>query len=296
MNQLRTIGLDEDLDEVDVELAHTEAATASDLLTATLTPAFTQLREDLVALRSQEVDHHDAVRNAAARAFPIDDELNGITDQVKVRTLALARNDYQDQRYRQYFGDQSPSELKRHVLGEQLEVMRTWVAMLDAHGDPELAEISQRLAPIVERADAVVNAQAVAQQHLDAFEVGARKAFIDQVNGQRKLAFGRLGEIIHATPERRLTSSYTERFFLQNTSARMTSVAALQHQVKVQKAKLARLEKRLEEMMSKQAQAKLAQQEAALEARRRKVAEAEKRAAAATAELESLKAQLEATR
>ncbi|AKT37384.1 hypothetical protein [Chondromyces crocatus] len=292
MNQLKTIGLDEELDEIDGQLAQTEISTAADPLTLHLTAAFTQLRQDLLQVRAQEVSRHDAVKAADARAYPVDDELNAISDEVKVAVLALAENNYQHPLYRQFYSGQSPSALKRPVLGEQLETMRTWVALLADQGSAVLAEIGVRLAPIIQRADEVVDAQTVAQQRLDVFERGARKAFVDRVNGQRKLAFGRIGEIIHATPGRKLTSSYAERFFQHGPSARTPTIAGMERLVARQKAKLDRLEARLAEMKSKQDQQRQAQQEAQLEERRLKVVEAEKRAAAAMAELEALKEQI----
>ncbi|HSN99423.1 MAG TPA: hypothetical protein VLS89_14100 [Candidatus Nanopelagicales bacterium] len=292
MENIRTIAFDEGLDDVDEELAQTEINAAADPLTVQIATPFTQLRQDLISVRAEEVQHIDAFKAANARANVVDDQLDLIVEEVKTAVLAEVGTRYDDPRYTSFFDNQSPSEVKRPRLGDQLATMRAWVGPLQASTNTTLQDIGQRLAHIIQEADEVVKAQALAQQAMDAFEMGPRKAFIDRVNGQRKLAAGKIGEIIHAHPERKLPSNYVDRFFLQGAASRTPTIAELERSIARQKARLTRQEALLEELKAKRTRAEQARQQAELEARKQKLADAEKRATEAAAELAALKAKL----
>ena len=52
--------------------------------------------------------------------------------------------------YTRYFGDASPSVLKKPVLGHQLAVMASWVPSLVASSEPVLAGLGKELSALVE--------------------------------------------------------------------------------------------------------------------------------------------------
>ncbi len=292
MSNPRTIEQDEPLDVVDDELRETQLQTAASPLTAALSAPFAEARQDLVTVRAQEVQLEDDLRAAEARGLFVDDELNAIVDETKVAVLAHVENDHSAPLHRQLFGGQAPSELKRPLLGEQLATQRVWVAPLLESTNPTLQAIGQRLEGVVERADEVLSAQAVARQRLDQFRLGARKAFIDRCNALRKLTYGQLGEIAHSHPELKLSASFPARFFLHGPTHRTPRIPDLKRSIDRLKKEVTRKEEQLAELEAKQARADQARAEAALEERRQKLAAAEQKAAEAAAELAALQAAL----
>lgn len=292
MTTLRTLEQDEPLDVVDDELRETQLQTAASPLTAALSAPFVEARQDLVTVRAQEVQLEDDLRSAEARAHFVDDELNAIADETKVAVLAAVDNNHEAPLHRQLFAGQTPSELKRPILGEQLATQRVWVAPLLESTNPTLHAIGQRLEDVVERADEVLGAQAVARQRLDQFRLGARKTFIEHCNALRKLTHGQLGEIAHSHPELKLSASFPARFFLHAHASRMPTITEVRRGVEHLRKQLARKEAQLAELESKQARADQARAEAALEERRQKLAAAEQKAAEAAAELAALQAEL----
>lgn len=290
--QLRTIEPEEPLDDVDDELRETQLHTGASPLTAALAPPFAAHRQELIAVRAEEVQLDDGLKSAEVLALFADDDLNALADETKVAVLAEVKNDYQSPLYRRLFAGQSPSELKRPVLGEQLATMRAWIAPLCASANPTLSSIGERLEQVVARADEAVSAQALAQQRMDQFRAGPRKEFIDRCNALRKLTLGKLAEIAHTHPELRLPSTWPERFFLHDSSSRARTIPEVKRSIERLQKQLARQEAILAELEAKQVRAERARQEAQLEERRHKLAAAEKKAAEAAAELAALQVEI----
>jgi hypothetical protein len=292
MTSPRTLDPDEPLDDVDKELAHTQLFLLASPLTQPLAQSITALRAELPSVRVQQTDHSDAVQQQEASAVFIDDDCNSLVDEAKVLVLAEAKGNYQAPLYKQLFEGQSPTELKRPILGDQLTRMRTWPAILTSTPSPALQELGARTGEAVGRGNAANDAMAGAQSRLDAFWSGPRAAYVERVNAARKLTFGKLAEIEHSQPKGKLPSGFAERFFLHDTGGRAPRIADVERTIARLQKKLARHESALAEMKQKQASAEKTRQDEALAEKQDKLAAAQKKVDDAARELAVLEAEV----
>lgn len=286
---MRTLEVDESFEEVDGELGHTEVVAKAYTITANLAPPFVALRVDVRTRKAEEAVLLDNILSARALALSADDDLNELVDATKTALLATSGGNYQAPLYKQLFAGQSPSELKRPLLGAQLATMRLWVGPLNAAGVPELSALATRLTAAISKADDAETKMALAQQALDTFKAGPRTACINDCNALRKLTYGKLGELTHAHAH--LPKDFSDRFFLAHGGSRMPTIAELEHQIERSRAKLTRLESQLENAKEKAAQQLRDKQEAELAERKARLDAAQKRAAEAAAELAKLEAE-----
>jgi hypothetical protein len=292
MREPRKLEIDEQFSEIDDDLRHTEKTATAYTITAALAIPFAPLRANLRKHQEEEGTLTDNILLARALAFSADDDLNRLVDDTKNAVLAMTGNDYQAPFYKQLFGGQSPSELKRPLLGSQLATMRTWVGPLGATGNVDLYAIATRLVAAIAKADDAETKMALAQQAMDNFVAGPRTTFVNECNALRKLTYGKLGEIIHNNPE--LPSDFSDRFFMTNGGSRAPSISELSASVERLRAKLKRQEAQLEAMKEKAALQLKARQEAELAERKARLDAAQKRAAEAAEEVAKLQAEMEA--
>ena len=289
---MRTLEVDESLDDVDTELQHTEVFTKAYTITADLAAPFMALRAEVRARQAEEAVLMDNILAGRAMALSADDALNHIVDATKNAVLASSNNDYQAPLYKQLFAGQSPSELKRPLLGTQLATMRNWVGPLGAAGNPELSSIANQLTLAIGKADDAETKMALAHQAMDVFKAGPRKACIEACNALRSLTQGKIGELAHAHPE--LPRDFADRFFMTHGGSRSPSIFELEQAVERAHAKLNRLQAQLETAKEKAAQQIRERQEAELAERKARLDAAQKRAAEAAAEVAKLEAELQA--
>lgn len=288
----RTIDPDEPFDDIDKDLAHLQLFLLASPLTQPLAPPVTALRAELPTVRAQQTEHSDAVQQQEASAVVIDDDCNGLVDETKVLVIAEAKGNYQAPLYQQLFEGQSPTQLKRPILGDQLTRMRTWPAILASTTSPALQDLGARTAEAVARGNAANDAMASAQSKLDAFALGPRTAFVDRVNAARKLTYGKLAEIEHSQPKGKLPPGFAERFFLHDTSSRAASTTDVERTIERLQKKLTRHQGVLAELKQKQASAQKTKQDAAIADKQAKLAAAQKKAADAAKELAALEADI----
>lgn len=287
---MRTLEVDESFDDVDGELGHTEVFAKAYTITADLALPLAALRVDVRARKLEEAVLLDNILAARALALSADDELNELVDVTKAALLATSGGNYQAPLYKQLFAGQSPSELKRPLLGTQLATMRSWVGPLNAAGVPELSAIATRLTGAITKADDAETKIALAQQALDAFKAGPRTSCINDCNALRKLTYGKLGELTHAHAN--LPRDFPDRFFIAHGGSRMPTIIELEQQVERVRAKLTRLETQLQTAKEKAAQQLRDKQDAELAERKARLDAAQKRAAEAAADLAKLEAEL----
>ena len=257
-------------------------ARASDRRAARRSPRHTRL----------QAQHTDAVQAQEAHALFIDDEGNAIVDEVKIAVLAEIKGDYQAPLYKQLFIDKSPTQLKKPILGDQLDQMRTWPAILASTSSPALHALGLRTAKFVALGDAANASLASAQTKLDAFLSGPRAAYVDKVNAARKLTCGKLAEVAHSQPPSTLPAGFAERFFLHDTSGRAALTADVERTVARLQKKLARHQGVLAELNQKQASAQKSKQDAVLAEKQKNLALAKKKVDDAASELAALEAEL----
>ncbi|TKC94155.1 hypothetical protein [Polyangium fumosum] len=295
MAEPRTIAIDESFEDIDDELRHTETNLQAYPDTAPLADPFAALRAALRQRKAEEDALRDQIARAKALVVAADDGLNLLVDETKKAVLAAFGQDYSAPLYRQLFAGQSPSELKRPLLGAQLETMRAWVGPLGAAGVPALATLASKLAPAISRADEAITKTSVAEQQMDVFVAGARTALVNDINALRKLTGGKIGELVHGSLEGRVPSDFADRFFLSSGGSRTPTITELSQSITRLEAKLERQKALLEAMKEKEAKRLLAKQEAELADKQANLAAAERRAAEAAQEIARIKAEMGAS-
>ncbi|MDC3960249.1 hypothetical protein [Polyangium jinanense] len=290
-----TIAIDEPFDDVDEELRHTELTAKAYPETAPLAEPFAVLRAELRKRKAEEDALLDAIAFAKALMVAADDVLNVLVDETKKAVLAAYNQDFKAPLYRQLFEGQSPSDLKRPILGAQLETMRAWVGPLGAANVPTLGAIAQKLSHAIVKADDAVTKTSLAEQAMDTFVAGPRTELINGVNALRKLTAGQIGELVHASLEGKVPRDFVDRFFLSSGGSRTPTLAELSQSITRLEAKLERQKALLASMKEKEAKLRKAKQEAELTEKQAKLAAAEKRAAEAAQEIARLKAEMGST-
>ncbi len=294
MPDIRDIDANDSLADVDKEMGHTETCLQAGAVTAELAAPFTALRAKCVILTAQQKELQKSVILADARAITADHTLDLLSEDTKIAVLAAYKNDYSAPLYRQLCAGERPSEFRRPVLGDQLAAMRDWPGPLAAAEVAALSALADQIRPAVVEADAITSEQALTTQALDTFDTGPLSDFVSECNAARKLVRGKLGELVHQRPDLRLPKDFQDRFFLFQGGAKAVKAEDLERAITRTRAKLAKLEARLQTLKEKQARAIREKQARALELRKAKLAAAEKRRAEAEAELAALTAEIEA--
>ncbi|MDC0742404.1 hypothetical protein [Polyangium mundeleinium] len=240
------------------EFFHTRGRLLSHPLTASLVPELDAFRPKLDASLMEELALSGERFAANAAVEFVDDDLDRLTDAIAALSLIESKNDRGALPYAHYFGSQRPSELKRPILGGQLDTMRHWPPSLQAASSQQLQTIGAALADLVERADQKTTTQAAVSQKIADFRtIGSRKQLVDEFNALRKSLHGKLGEIQHKTPE--LGTGWADSFFRQGSSAERLTVKELDRRIAAAEVELLAMKKQRDE--------KVAQEEAVARAR-----------------------------
>jgi hypothetical protein len=218
-----------------------------------------------------ELKHRLSILRAVALVASADDDLDTFVDKASNILLTLTGNDRGAPLYKQYFGDRRPSDLKRPVLGAQLETMRAWVPSLKAASQKQLAELGAELEPKIAAADNAKTSLATAQQESRVFRAtGERRALIDQLNALRKDTYGKLAGMPYKHPDENLPGSFADRFFKSVSPVNAKGLEELSSvdilaQIAEAEADLTSLRDRLKEAQDREAREAKAKEAAAAE-------------------------------
>ncbi|AUX37291.1 MULTISPECIES: hypothetical protein [Sorangium] len=262
-----------------------------------LAAPFQAQQERWMAVDRQEILLWMDILKATTQVSVADEALDALVDAIANTILAEAGNDRSAPLYTLYFGNQRPSDLKRPVLGGQLETMRAWLPSLTG-GSQALRALGEQLAAAIQKADAATAALAAAKQKNREFRtVGERKAFIDAQNALRKSTYGALSEMPHKHPDKRLPNTFADLFFKRlprrKTAAEEpepATAAELTAKIAEVEQQLAALKTRYTEVLA--AEEVSAREKAQREADAAALAEAEKAAEALAARVTALRAKL----
>ncbi|MDI1475704.1 hypothetical protein [Polyangium sp. y55x31] len=132
--------------------------------------------------------------------------------------LLYGNNDRTSAEFRSFFGSKQPHEIKRPILGEELETVRAWIPVLKSSSKPLLVELGARGEALVENADAAVGALGAAQQEFRSFRLtGGYSKLVDAVNTGRKTVHGELGKLRHQPEGKGLPADFADGFFRHET-------------------------------------------------------------------------------
>jgi hypothetical protein len=218
----------------------TRARLLNNELTKLLVAELEALRPSIDAAWAEELGLLAARYDAEAAVETIDLALDGIVDGVLATLLVDLRGDRNSPIYLHYFGTQRPSELKRPVLGGQVDAMRGWPSALAASDSPTLRQHGATLAGLLDQADAAMKASDAASQQLKDFRVvGARAKLVDRFNAVRKSLYGKLGEIQHNNPL--LGSGWAESFFRGGNGSQPVTLTEVERRIAAAEVELAAL-------------------------------------------------------
>lgn len=192
----------------------TLTALEADARTATEAQKFRAFGLTWSTVFNRELELSDEQVRAQALIWYSDTMLDGIVDELEATLLKLAGNDRSSALYQRYFGQKTPSQLTRPVLGDELETLRKFVPGLLASEETELKAVGAKLDAIVKRADEAVTKRDLADAAMADFRgVGDRKKLVDEFNALRVEVFGVLARMPHEHPEWQLPSDFARSFF-----------------------------------------------------------------------------------
>lgn len=279
------------------DLVHENAFTAAQTKAHPLTGGLSKEFDDLLAETTKTITRHVeltvAQAVAEAKVMRADEKLNGLVDELSLALREVTDNQRRSPLYQRFFGESRPSEVKRPILGPQLELMRDWLPTLKASPVPGLKALATPLEAAIKEADMAVEAQRKAERELADFaEIGECKALIDQVNAARKSTYGKLAELVHKKPEANLPSDFAEQFFLREARWSAPTAAELERGIARTEQLLTRLKQQKQDLKERQDLLLKRQREAEAEAVRTDLAASQKRAAEEQARAAALSARL----
>lgn len=163
------------------------------------------------------------------------------------------------------------SKFRRPVLAGQLLAQSAWGPALFKSNIPALVALAPEADPLVKTGETASKVRTDAQQANRQFrDVGARKQFIDKLNGARQGANGALTKAAHGDPT--LPNDYAERFWRSEPAAEdEETIDDVRADIVALKERVAEREKDLAKMESEAAAA--AQIEAERQAKEQSLAE-----------------------
>jgi len=245
----RTLPVSEPFDAVEGFLEHLSVHLRACVLTQALAAPINQLLDEAGKHRVTRGQLARIVFALEARRIFCDDELNRVLDEAKV-ALSADKSDAGVALYKDVFENKSPIDTRKYVLGPQLTTMTFWPGKMAGSPRPEVNDLGVQSKQVTDEATTLLNDIGTAETALSQFDTGPWATFIDACNAAVKRVFGQLSELEHAPPSQKgsLPGGFVDRFFLRDTSGRVTTQKALEDAVAQTKAKLARQEAQLKEM------------------------------------------------
>lgn len=228
---MRTLNYSMTLIELLQERAYTDAQLKAHPLTTQLASDYDALHAAWLKVMEQEIKLAEAVVTADAMIRFTDARLDQLLTAIVNSVLVVVGNDRSAPLYVRLLGNQRPSDAKRPVLGEQLELMRSWVGTLGECESPSLQRHASELATAIAHADRALADQQAADRALTAFsESGERKAFIDGFSALRQATHAKLQTLIDQDPT--LPEDFAEQFFPSSERTRTPTLAGVEANIR----------------------------------------------------------------
>lgn len=289
---LRTFDIDDPLETLRDEIVYTLGKCEGHKLAHAHVATSATSLEGWQLVFGKHLSLRDKLSRAESRVDGCDDELDTFVDDVAATLLLVNNGDRGSAEFRQYMGDKPPSEIKRPILGQELETVRGWIAPLLASSHALLQTLGARGQGLVAQADAAIAALTAARQEHRAFRLtGEHSQFIDNLNAARKTIYGELNKLPHLPEGKGLPGDFADRFFRHETRRnKKLSVESVSKQITALEGQLDKLRATLAELEKKEAAKRDANTEReALEAQ---LAQAEKLRTDADKQAAELKAKL----
>lgn len=230
------------------DLVYLQSRVARDERTADLAKVIAKLLTDWLDVFTKQLAHWDAQTDAQAGVEFADDALDARVDAFAKDADAAVEGARDDALYRQYL-NVPPSELKRPVLGDELDVMRDWYTLLEHEENATLKGHRKTLGREIADADAALAARAAADAKNNAFRAtGAAAKFVARVGETRNT----LWDEINKRLSRDDGPDAAKRFFKPptppaRTEAERAARAAAREKAREERAALAAKRKELKD-------------------------------------------------
>jgi hypothetical protein len=289
----RTIALDTPLFKLSKEILHTLAMVMAYPFLITQIALVEPFMQSWLQFVQSEMVRKLASLKAEMRIIVVDDKLDLLCVAIAATLLAECGNDRTHPEYLRYFKNIRPSDLRRPILGKQLEVMRTWVPSL-MDSSQALRDLGTQLAEVVAEADDAVTARLEAGRMQADFDLRSRKPFVDELNAMRLALYGQLAEMPHKYVDRKLPKTFANRFFLRssNHNQRSETIAEVEADILRLRETLAERENQLQVLLDEQDREERMRENVEYEAAERALAEAAQVHAEAEASLEAIRARM----
>ena len=290
---MRTLNYSMTLIELLQERAYTDAQLKAHPLTTQLASDYDALHAAWLKVMEQEIKLAEAVVTAEAMIRFTDARLDQLLTAIVSSVLAAVGNDRSAPLYVRLLGNQRPSDAKRPVLGEQLELMRSWVATLSESESPSLQRYASELAAAIAHADRAIADQQAADRALTEFsETGERKAFIDGFSALRHATHAKLQALIDQDPT--LPEDFAEQFFPSSERTRAPTLSGVEANIRRLENQLAKQRVLHKDLLAKRDARDRARAEATQRALRAELAILEKEHAERQVRIDALHTRLAA--
>lgn len=290
---MRTLNYLMTLVELLQERAYTAAQLKAHPLTTALAHEYDALHAAWLKVMEQEIALAEAVVTAEAMVRFTDGRLDHLLSAIVSSVLATVGNDRKAPLYVRLLGNQRPSDAKRPVLGEQLELMRSWVPTLAESDSPRLQRHASELITAIEHADRALADQQSAEQALATFsENGERKAFIDGFDALRHATHAKLQLL--TDQDESLPDDFAEQFFPSSERSRAPTLSGVEATIRRLEAQLSRQRALHKDLLTKRDARDKAREEANQRAIRAELAILEKEHAERQARIDALHRKLPA--
>jgi hypothetical protein len=172
---------DSSLEKVREDLVYLRCRLAKHPLARELASKVAELLAEWSDVYSQQLAHWDAQTAAQVEVNLADDALDDFVDGFDKDLRAVAAKDPDDTRYRLYITG-GLAELKRPVLGDELETLRAWPQFLSTEEDPRLVAHRAPLESAIRVADEALAGRAAADAKNAAFRTtGTLAKYVQKV-------------------------------------------------------------------------------------------------------------------
>ncbi|AKT37242.1 hypothetical protein [Chondromyces crocatus] len=186
-------------------------------LTAAHIAPFEALRDECLQAQQEELTLLEEQAEAQARVDIADDALNALASRFSRELMNITGERRDHVLYVHYFKDKNVTELRRPVLGEQLDAMRDWIPPTQTSPHPTLRAMAPELMAAVAAGDAAATAKNdVARRRREFRDLGAKYQFVERLNATRKEIHGALAKMSHEHTG--LSSDFADQFFRRDES------------------------------------------------------------------------------
>lgn len=242
---IATISYGSSLLTIRAEFISTRAKLNADPRTTLQRDAFGTFAERWSSVFRQELTLSDEQIAAQSLVERADDVLDSLIDGWSAAVGVITNNNKDHALYQFYFGAKPPSQLKRPVLGDELEYVRGKLESLTSSEHASLQQLGAKLAEAVKQADEAVRRRDAADAAMAQFRhVGDRHRMLDELNALRDKVHGELSQIAHAHQQEQLPGDWAASFFRfgpRKPSARQLTVQDYDDRIEELERQLAEL-------------------------------------------------------